>query len=65
MLRHQITNMRMVPLKRNYAFELPEIRHGEQWVMKVMMHAVLFLFIRYQGSSAFDFVLLLNFVAKM
>jgi hypothetical protein len=27
--------MRMLPVKRNYAFENPDVPHGEQYVLKV------------------------------
>jgi len=33
--RHNVRSYRMVPVKRSYAFEQPEIPHGEQWVVKV------------------------------
>ena len=33
--KHGVTKFSMVPVKRNYAFENPEVQHGEQWVLKV------------------------------
>lgn len=33
--RHGIKSFRMVPVKRSYAFELGDVPHGEQWVLKV------------------------------
>lgn len=35
LLRQGIKSMRVVPVKRNYAFEDPSVPHGEQWVLKV------------------------------
>jgi hypothetical protein len=35
MLRHGVKAMRLVPVKRNYAFEDPAIPSREQWVIKV------------------------------
>ena len=35
LLRHGVRSMRVVPVKRNYAFEDPGVAHGEQWVLKV------------------------------
>lgn len=35
MLKHGIKSMRLVPVKRNYAFEDPAIPTREQWVIKV------------------------------
>jgi len=35
MLRHGIKSMRLVPVKRNYAFEDTAIPAREQWVIKV------------------------------
>lgn len=35
MLRHGIKSMRLVPVKRNYAFEDTSIPAREQWVIKV------------------------------
>lgn len=35
MLRHGIKSMRLVPVKRNYAFEDTAIPPREQWVIKV------------------------------
>lgn len=35
LLSHGVKNMRVVPVKRKYAFEDPAIPHGEQWVLKV------------------------------
>jgi DNA polymerase alpha subunit A len=36
LVRAGVKSMRMVPVKRNYAFELPDVPAGEQWVLKVM-----------------------------
>jgi hypothetical protein len=36
MLKHGIKSMRLVPVKRNYAFEDPAIPTREQWVIKVL-----------------------------
>ncbi|GFR41814.1 hypothetical protein Agub_g2584, partial [Astrephomene gubernaculifera] len=33
--RAGVSSLRMVPVKRSYAFEHPEVPHGEQWVIKV------------------------------
>ncbi|GIL61548.1 hypothetical protein Vafri_16011, partial [Volvox africanus] len=30
-----VSSLRMMPVKRNYAFESKEVPHGEQWVIKV------------------------------
>jgi hypothetical protein len=35
LLRQGVRSMRVVPVKRNYAFEDPAVPHGEQWVIKV------------------------------
>lgn len=35
MLKHGIKTMRLVPVKRNYAFENSSIPAREQWVLKV------------------------------
>jgi hypothetical protein len=35
LLRQGVRSMRVVPVKRNYAFEEEGIPHGEQWVLKV------------------------------
>jgi DNA polymerase alpha subunit A len=35
LLSHGIKSMRVVPVKRSYAFEDPAIPHREQWVLKV------------------------------
>jgi hypothetical protein len=35
MLRHGVKAMRLVPVKRSYAFEDPAIPSREQWVIKV------------------------------
>lgn len=35
MLQHGIKSMRLVPVKRSYAFEDPNIPAREQWVIKV------------------------------
>lgn len=45
---HKIKNMRMVPVKRNYAFEHPSVAHGEQWLLKVRE--------RYRQIAALTFV---------
>lgn len=34
-LKHGVKSMRVVPVKRNYAFEDAAVPHGEQWVLKV------------------------------
>lgn len=33
--KHHVTQMTMKPVKREYAFEDPAVRHGKQWVLKV------------------------------
>ncbi|GLI66368.1 hypothetical protein VaNZ11_010151 [Volvox africanus] len=33
--RAGVSSLRMMPVKRNYAFESKEVPHGEQWVIKV------------------------------
>ena len=33
--KHQVTQMTMKPVKREYAFEDRNVRHGKQWVLKV------------------------------
>lgn len=40
MLKHGIKTMRLVPVKRHYAFEDPNIPSREQWVLKVGCRAV-------------------------
>lgn len=35
LLKHGVKSMRVVPVKRRYAFEDASIPHGEQWVLKV------------------------------
>ncbi|KIY94207.1 DNA polymerase alpha subunit A, partial [Monoraphidium neglectum] len=35
LLRQGVRSMRVVPVRRNYAFEDPSVPHGEQWVLKV------------------------------
>ncbi len=32
--KHHVTQMTMKPVKRQYAFENPAVRHGQQWVLK-------------------------------
>lgn len=35
LLRQGVSSMRMLPVKRNYAFENPDVPHGEQYILKV------------------------------
>lgn len=35
LLKHGVTNFRMVPVKRTYAFEEEGVPHGEQWCLKI------------------------------
>lgn len=39
LVKQGVKSMRMVPVKRNYAFEDPNVATGEQWVLKVGLWA--------------------------